>query len=83
MTHFFDYPRLPVHVQDEGGEAWLAVAKRFAGVTSTEKSESIRETLQHEHYVQFLKKGKKKKSCGALAPGGAGDSAAALYCSGH
>ena len=56
MTHFFDYPRLPVHVQDEGGEAWLAVAMRFAGVTSTENSESIWETLQHEHYVQFLKR---------------------------
>ena len=60
MTHFFDYPRLPVHVQDEGGEAWLAVAKRFAGVTSTENSESIRETLQHEHYVQFLKRVNKR-----------------------
>ena len=83
MTHFFDYPRLPVHVQDEGGKAWLAVAKRFAGVTSTENSESIPETLQHEHEVQFLKRGKKKKSCGALAPRGAGDFAAALYCSRH
>ena len=45
MTHLFDYPRLPVPVQVEGEEAWLAVAKRFAGVTSTENSESIRETL--------------------------------------
>ena len=80
MTHFFDYPRLPVHVQDEGGEAWLAVAKRFAGVTSTENSESIGETLQHEHYVQFLKRVKKRNR---VAPRGAGDSAAALYCSGH
>ena len=60
MTHFFDYPCFPVHVQDEGREAWLAVAKRFAGVTSTEHSESIRETLQHEHYVQFVKRVKKR-----------------------
>ena len=60
MTHFFHYPRLPVHVQDEAGEAWLAVAKSFAGVTSTENSEIIRETLQHEHYVQFLKRVKKR-----------------------
>ena len=36
------------------------MAKRFAGVTSTENSESIRETLQHEHYVQFLKRVKKR-----------------------
>ena len=43
-----------------GGEARLALAKRFAGVTSTENSESIRETLQHEHYVQFLKSVKKR-----------------------
>ena len=60
MTHFFDYPRLLVHVQDEGGEASLAVAERFAGITSTENSESIRETLQHEHYVQFLKRVRKR-----------------------
>ena len=61
MTHFFDYPRVPMHVQDEGGEGWLAVAKRFPRVTSTENSESIRETLQHEHYVQFLKRVKKDR----------------------
>ena len=60
MTHFFDYPRLPVHVQDEGGEAWLAVPKRLAGVTGTENSKSIRETLQHEHYANFLKRVKKR-----------------------
>ena len=38
------------------------MAKRFAGVTSTENYESIRETLQHEHYVQFLKMVKKKET---------------------
>ena len=51
-----------------GGEAWLVEAKGFAGVTSTENSQSIPETLQHEHYVQFLKRVKKKKLCGASAP---------------
>lgn len=51
MTHIWDQPRLPVALSDEGGEASLRMASRFARVTSTQASSSSTDVLVHERFM--------------------------------